>query len=110
MSKSLVRIISSLLLVGFLGFLVPINNWHALAHNHTAKHTSNHSDGLTFKQGLEKCALCDFQLPLLFHHELGVETNWKASFDFLFTDYICCELPVKDAQLSLRGPPLNDLF
>jgi hypothetical protein len=109
MSKSLVRILSSLLLVGFLGFLVPINNWHALAHNHTSKHVSDDSHGLTFKQGVEKCAFCDLQLPLLFHHGSNVETSWKASFDFHFIDYRCCELPVKDTPLSLRGPPLNDL-
>lgn len=110
MSKSLVRIISSFLLVGFLGFLVPINNWHALAHDHTTKHVNTHSDKLTFKQGVEKCAFCDFQLPLLFHQIVGVEASWKASFDFLFTDYTASELPVKDIHLSLRGPPLNDLF
>jgi hypothetical protein len=108
MSKSLVRILSSLLLVGFLGFLVPINNWHALAHSHTSKHTSDPSDGLTFKQGFEKCALCDLQIPLLFNHTPSTVSSWETSFDFLFTDYSCSELPVKDTPLSLRGPPLND--
>lgn len=110
MSKLAVRIISSLLLVGFLGFLVPINNWHALAHNHTSKHVNDHSDDLTFKQGVEKCALCDLQLPLLFHEEINVEIPFETLFDFLFVDYISCQLPVKDSPLSLRGPPLNDLF
>ncbi len=110
MSKSLVRIISSILLVGFLGFLVPINNWHALAHNHSTKHLTDHSNDLTFKQGIEKCGLCDLQLPLLFHEIVSVRIHLTASFDFLFSDYICSELPVKDTHLSLRGPPVNDLI
>jgi len=110
MSKSLVRIISSILLVGFLGFLVPINNWHALAHNHTTKHSTDHSDDLTFRQGIEKCGLCDLQLPLLFHEIASVQIHLISSIDFLFTDYTCGELPVKDTHLSLRGPPVNDLI
>ena len=103
----MVRILSSLLLVGFLGFLVPINNWHAYAHKHKTSHLDSHTDGLTFKQGVEKCAFCDLQIPLLFHETTSTEINWKPSFDFLFIDYICCELPVKDTHLSLRGPPLT---
>ena len=110
MSKSVMRIISSILLIGFLGFLVPINNWHALAHDHTAKHLTDHSDDLTFKQGIEKCGLCDLQLPLLFHEVSNVQIQLTSSFDFLFSDYTCSELPVKDTHLSLRGPPVNDLI
>lgn len=110
MSKSLVRIISSILLVGFLGFLVPINNWHALAHNHTTKHETGHSDDLTFRQGIEKCGLCDLQLPLLFHEIGCVQIHLTSSIDFLFSDYTCSELPVKDIHLSLRGPPMNDVI
>ncbi|WP_341901168.1 hypothetical protein [Fluviicola taffensis] len=111
MSKSMVRILSSLLLVGFLGFLVPINNWHAYAHKHKTSHSGSRTDGLTFKQGVEKCAFCDLQLPLLFHEETSAEFSCNASFDFLFIDHICFELPVKETHLSLRGPPLNvDLF
>jgi hypothetical protein len=109
MSKSVMRIISSILLIGFLGFLVPINNWHALAHNHKATHQAEHSKELTFKQGLEKCGMCDLQLPLLFHAAESSETLLITSFDFLFSDYICCELLVKDTHLSLRGPPVNEL-
>jgi len=110
MSKSLVRIISVCMLVGFLGFLVPINNWHALAHHHTSRHLTDHSDGLAFRQGVEKCAFCDLQLPLLFHEAVAMEITPNHSFDFLFTDYTCCELPVKSLQLKLRGPPANELF
>ena len=110
MSKSLVGLFCSILLVGFLGFLVPINNWHALAHNHSTKHLTDHSNDLTFKQGIEKCGLCDLQLPLLFHEIVSVRIHLTASFDFLFSDYICSELPVKDTHLSLRGPPVNDLI
>ncbi|WP_343633559.1 hypothetical protein [Fluviicola sp.] len=109
MSKSAVRILSSILLIGFLGFLVPINNWHAFAHDHTIKQTSDHSHKLTFKQGIEKCGLCDLQLPLLFHETGSVEIRLTLSFDFLFSDYTRCELPVKDTHLSLRGPPVNEL-
>lgn len=104
------RFISCFLLIGFLGFLVPINNWHELAHKHSSKHTKSHTDGLTFKQGVEKCTFCDLQLPLLYHETVSIEVNWKTSFDFLFIDYTSCELPVKDTSLSLRGPPLNKLF
>lgn len=110
MSKSAVRIISSILLIGFLGFLVPITNWHALAHNHKSAHVTDHSDDLSFSQGVEKCALCDLQLPLLFHEVSTIELTIHPSVEFLFTDYTCCELPVKDTHLSLRGPPLNDLI
>ena len=111
MSKFTVRIFSSLILVVFLGFLVPINNWHAYAHKHSYKHETSRTDGLTFKQGIEKCAFCDLQIPLLFHEAVSIEASWKVSFDFLFIDYIGCELPVKETHLSLRGPPLNaDLF
>lgn len=110
MSKSLVRILSVCMLVGFLGFLVPINNWHALAHHHTSLHDSDHSDGLTFKQGAEKCVLCDLQMPLLFHEAVSPELTLSDSFDFLFTDYTCCELPVKSIQHKLRGPPAMNWF
>lgn len=103
------RIISSILLVGFLGFLVPINNWHALAHNHKTAHQAEHSETLTFKQALEKCGMCDLQLPLLFHTAESIENLPITSFDFLFIDYTCCELPVKDTHLFLRGPPVNEL-
>lgn len=106
----MVRIISSVLLVSFLGFLVPMTHWHAIAHDHKAKNTTEHSTGLTFKQGIEKCAFCDLQLPLLFHETVNTAICYSPSFDFLFTDYICCELPVKDTHLSLRGPPLNELI
>lgn len=109
MSKSVMRIISSILLVGFLGFLVPINNWHALAHNHKTTHRTEHSKELSFKQGLEKCGLCDLQLPLLFHEAENGEIRLAPSFDFLFIDYKCGELPVKETHLSLRGPPSNEL-
>lgn len=109
MSKSVIRIISSILLIGFLGFLVPINNWHVLAHNHQSTHQKEHSKELTFKQGFEKCGLCDLQLPLLFHEAESIEVRLSPSFDFLFIDHACCELPVKDAHLSLRGPPVNEL-
>lgn len=109
MSKSVVRIISSILLIGFLGFLVPINTWHALSHDHKTTHQTGHAKGLTFKQGLEKCGMCDLQLPLLFHATESVETLLITSFDFLFIDHICCELPVKDTHLFLRGPPVNVL-
>lgn len=103
------RIISSILLIGFLGFLVPINTWHVLSHDHKATHQAEHSETLTFKQGLEKCGMCDLQLPLLFHEVESVEIRLADSFDFLFIDYTCCELPVKDTHLSLRGPPVNEL-
>ena len=105
----MVRIISSILLMGFLGFLVPINNWHVLAHtHHTEKHPTDHSKDLTFKQGIEKCAFCDLQLPLLFKGTGSLILVIKAPFDFLFRDYTCCELPVKNTHRSLRGPPLNE--
>ncbi|MNJ85043.1 hypothetical protein D3C87_25080 [compost metagenome] len=110
MSKLLVRIISSLLLVGFLGFLVPMNNWHDYAHQHTTKHFNDHTDGLTFKQGVDKCAFCDLQLPLLFHESPVEISYWENSFDFLFLDFSCAELPVKSIQLQLRGPPANDFI
>lgn len=103
------RIISSILLIGFLGFLVPINTWHALSHDHKATHQAEDSKTLNFKQGLEKCGMCDLQLPLLFHEAGSVEIHLTNSFDFLFSDYTCCELPVKDTHLFLRGPPVNKL-
>lgn len=107
----MVRIFSPLILVVFLGFLVPINNWHIYTHQHVTKHEASSTDGLSFKQGVEKCAFCDLQIPLLFHESVSIEPSWEISFDFLFIDYIGCELPVKDTHLSLRGPPLNvDLF
>ncbi len=106
----MVRILSSILLVGFLGFLVPINNWHSYAHKHKTSHSGRHTDGLVFKQGIEKCAFCDLQIPLLFHEATGVELSWKSLFDFLFIDHICFELPVKETHLSLRGPPLNVIY
>lgn len=101
------RIISCFLLVGFLGFLVPINSWHDYAHQHTTKHFNDHTDGLTFKQGIEKCAFCDLHLPLLFHESPAVISFLENSFDFLFLDFSCVELPVKTIQLQLRGPPMN---
>jgi hypothetical protein len=111
MSKLVVRIFSSLLLVVFLGFLVPINSWHTYTHAHSFKHERSRTDGLKFKQGVEKCAFCDLQLPLLFHEDDSFSPNWKIPFDFLFIDYNCSELPVEEALLSLRGPPYNaDLF
>ncbi len=103
------RIISSILLIGFLGFLVPINIWHTLSHDHKTTHQAEHSKTLTFKQGLEKCGMCDLQLPLLFHEAESIEIRLVDSFDFLFIDYTCCELPVKDTHLFLRGPPVNEL-
>lgn len=104
------RIISSLLLVGFLGFIVPLTSWHVLAHNHTSTHFSEHTKGLVYKQGVEKCSFCDLQLPFLFHDTVSVEISWKSDFHFLFIDYACSELPVKKECLSLRGPPVVDLF
>lgn len=104
------RIISCFLLVGFLGFLVPINSWHNHAHQHTAKHANDHTDGLAFKQGIEKCAFCDLQLPLLFHESPVTISFLENRFDFLFLDFACAELPVKTIQLQLRGPPMNDLI
>lgn len=101
------RIISSLLLVGFLVFLVPINNWHAAAHNHSSKQLDKHHGGLVFKNGVDKCAFCDLHLPFLYH-ENPVEITYLKDFtDFLFLDFACVELPVKTIHLKLRGPPAN---
>jgi hypothetical protein len=110
MSKVIVRFISCVLLVGFLGFLIPMNNWHEYAHKHSKKALSHHSDGLSFKQGIEKCAFCDLQVPLLFHEEQIIAIHWKTSFDFLFLDFNCAELPVEKVLLNLRGPPMNELI
>lgn len=107
MSKLAVRILSSLLLVGFLVFLVPINNWHAAAHHHASGKVSDHPGTLVFKNGVEKCAFCDLHLPLLYH-ESPVEITYLKEFtDFLFLDFACVELPVKTIHLKLRGPPAN---
>jgi hypothetical protein len=110
MSKVIVRFISCILLVGFLGFLVPMNNWHEYAHKHTKRTLVHHSDGLSIDQGIEKCVFCDLQLLLFFHETNNVYVSWISSFDFLFTDWISAELPVREIHLLLRGPPVNDLF
>ncbi|MDR0802601.1 hypothetical protein [Fluviicola sp.] len=105
MSKLMVRIISSLLLVGFLIFLVPVNSWHAAAHSHSSKPSKEHQGGLSIKNGIEKCAFCDLHFPLLYHENQAEITYGKNSFDFLFLDFTCVELPVKTVHLKLRGPP-----
>ncbi len=104
------RIISCLLLVGFLGFLVPINSWHDYAHQHTTKHFNDHTDGLTFKQGIEKCGFCDLHLPILFHESPVTISFLENTFGFLFLDFSSAELPVKTIQLQLRGPPMSDII
>lgn len=106
MSKLTVRIIASFLLTGFLVFLVPVNSWHAAAHDHSFKPSKEQPGGVVIKNGVEKCAFCDLHLPLLYHENPVPIVYWNHSFDFHFLDFTGVELPVKTIHLKLRGPPV----
>lgn len=66
MSKKSVRSVSILVLISFLALLLPKSLWHDCSHSdHLKTEQKGTKSGLSFSQGVEKCAVCDLHVPLL---------------------------------------------
>lgn len=101
------RIFAVVLLLSFTALLLPKSWWHDCDHGvqHAAVHKNE--QGKQIKQGYEKCAACDLQMPLLHEPERPLVVTLIPS-EFV-KHVVAFEGALHAIQLSVqsRGPPVE---
>lgn len=107
MLKQRNRLFAIVLLLSFTALVLPKSWWHDCSHGIQHSSVKKTEHGKQIKQGIEKCAACDLQMPLLHQPEQPLVI---ALLPLEFTKHVVAfEGALHAIQLPShsRGPPVK---